>query len=46
MTYRAAYERMADLLVFLTDNCCQGEPCAVNDRFVGSRTCTDEGCGC
>jgi DNA-binding transcriptional ArsR family regulator len=45
VTYRAAYERMADLLVYLTDNCCQGAPCPVNDRFVGSRACTDEGCG-
>ena len=46
VTYRAAYERMADLLGYLTDNCCQGAPCPVNDRFVGSPTCSDEGCGC
>jgi DNA-binding transcriptional ArsR family regulator len=46
VTYRAACERMADLLVYLTDNCCQGEPCTVNERFVGSRTRSDEGRGC
>ena len=45
VTYRAAYERMADLLVYLTDNCCNGEPCPVNDRFVGARACTGEDCG-
>lgn len=45
LTYRAAYERMADLLAHLTDNCCRGEPCPVNDRFVGSRAPIDEGCG-
>ena len=46
VTYRAAYERMADLLVFLTDNCCQGEPCPVNERFVGRRVPSDKGRGC
>jgi ArsR family transcriptional regulator, arsenate/arsenite/antimonite-responsive transcriptional repressor len=29
LIYRAAFERMNDLLGYLTLNCCQGEPCAV-----------------
>lgn len=27
LIYRAAYERMNGVLAYLTDNCCQGEPC-------------------
>lgn len=27
--YRAVYERMNALLGYLTENCCQGTPCAV-----------------
>ena len=27
LIYRAAYERMNDLLAYLTDNCCQGSAC-------------------
>ena len=27
LIYRAAYARMNDVLSYLTDNCCQGEPC-------------------
>jgi DNA-binding transcriptional ArsR family regulator len=27
LIYRAAYERMSDLLGYLTENCCQGEEC-------------------
>lgn len=27
LIYRAAYDHMADLLGFLTANCCQGAPC-------------------
>mgnify|MGYP000659142983 CR=1 FL=1 len=27
LIYRAAYERMNGLLGYLTENCCQGEPC-------------------
>lgn len=27
--YRAAFERMISLLVYLTENCCQGADCAV-----------------
>src|SRR5665213_1199348 len=30
MIYRAAFERMNTLLVYLTDNCCQGADCAVD----------------
>ena len=28
MIYSARYETMNDLLAFLTENCCQGVPCA------------------
>ena len=46
VTYRASFDRMADLLGYLTENCCNGEPCPVNTRFVGARAPADEGCGC
>jgi len=29
IVYRAAYERMNELLSYLTQNCCQGSACAV-----------------
>lgn len=29
LIYRAAFEQMNGLLAYLTDNCCQGEACAV-----------------
>ncbi len=29
LVYRAAYDRMNGLLGYLTENCCQGAPCAV-----------------
>ena len=29
LVYRAAFERMNDLLSYLTENCCQGEACGV-----------------
>lgn len=29
LIYRAAYDRMDAVLAFLTENCCQGEACAV-----------------
>ena len=29
LVYRAAYDRMNGLVGYLTDNCCQGQPCAV-----------------
>ncbi len=28
LIYRADFQRMNDLLAYLTENCCQGEPCA------------------
>ena len=31
LIYRAAFERMNDLLGYLTLNCCQGQPCATNE---------------
>lgn len=27
LIYRAAFERMEDLLSYLTEHCCQGQPC-------------------
>ncbi|MDE2402762.1 MAG: helix-turn-helix transcriptional regulator [Burkholderiales bacterium] len=27
LIYRAAFDRMDSLLAYLTENCCQGEPC-------------------
>ncbi|MBK6567575.1 ArsR/SmtB family transcription factor [Candidatus Aalborgicola defluviihabitans] len=27
LIYRAQFDRMSDLLTYLTQNCCQGEPC-------------------
>jgi hypothetical protein len=29
LIYRAAFEQMNGLLAYLTENCCQGETCAV-----------------
>jgi ArsR family transcriptional regulator len=29
LIYRAQFERMNAVLSYLTDNCCQGQPCAV-----------------
>jgi DNA-binding transcriptional ArsR family regulator len=31
LVYRAAYEQMNGLLGYLTENCCQGSQCAVNE---------------
>ena len=30
IVYRAAFDQMNGLLAYLTDNCCQGEDCALN----------------
>jgi len=38
LIYRAAFERMNALLGYLTANCCQGAPCAV-DVSGASRGC-------
>ena len=38
IVYRAAYDRMNDLLGYLTENCCAGAACAVD--------ATAPGCGC
>lgn len=32
LVYRAAYERMNGLLAYLTENCCEGQGCAVDPR--------------
>jgi DNA-binding transcriptional ArsR family regulator len=31
LIYRAAFERMNDLLGYLTLNCCEGQPCAATE---------------
>lgn len=31
LVYRAAFDRMAELLGYLTENCCQGRGCAIDD---------------
>lgn len=31
LIYRARFEQMNALLAYLTEHCCQGEPCAVSD---------------
>jgi ArsR family transcriptional regulator, arsenate/arsenite/antimonite-responsive transcriptional repressor len=31
LVYRAAFDRMNDLLAYLTEQCCQGAACAVDD---------------
>ena len=35
LIYRAAFGRMSALIGYLTENCCDGEPCAVD----GAATC-------
>lgn len=30
LIYRAAFDRMNEVLAYLTANCCQGEPCGVD----------------
>ena len=37
LIYRASFERMDDLLGYLTENCCQGESCAVEPRGACER---------
>ncbi|MBL8389143.1 MAG: helix-turn-helix transcriptional regulator [Hydrogenophaga sp.] len=39
LIYRAAFERMNDLLGYLTRNCCQGEACDVTG--AGCSSCGD-----
>ena len=38
LVYRAAFEQMNALLGYLTENCCQGEPCAAD--------AASSACGC
>ena len=35
LIYRAAFDQMNSLLVYLTDNCCQGNACAVSNGSLG-----------
>ena len=34
LIYRAAFDQMNGLLVYLTDNCCQGEACALESTVA------------
>jgi hypothetical protein len=38
LIYRAQYDRMNAVLSFLTQNCCQGEPCEVSPEDI-CKTC-------
>lgn len=45
LIYRAAFEHMNDLLGYLTEHCCQGQPCvpmadAQTSKSVRKRACT------
>ncbi|MEK6667481.1 MAG: metalloregulator ArsR/SmtB family transcription factor [Pseudomonadota bacterium] len=45
LIYRAAFEHMSDLLGYLTEHCCQGQPCvpmadAQTSKAVRKRACT------
>jgi ArsR family transcriptional regulator, arsenate/arsenite/antimonite-responsive transcriptional repressor len=39
LIYRADFDRMNALLAYLTENCCQGQPCAVD--AASANTCCD-----
>jgi ArsR family transcriptional regulator len=39
LVYRAAFEQMNGLLAYLTENCCQGEPCAASCAADGTAGC-------
>ena len=44
IVYRAAYERMNEVLGYLTDNCCAGPACAVDSTSCTSSPSTALGC--
>ncbi|MEO5697129.1 MAG: metalloregulator ArsR/SmtB family transcription factor [Burkholderiaceae bacterium] len=39
LIYRAAYDRMNEVLQYLTEHCCQGDSCLATAQFAGSSTC-------
>ncbi|CAB3836055.1 ArsR/SmtB family transcription factor [Achromobacter deleyi] len=41
--YEARFESMADLLAYLTDNCCGGAPCAVPQQVACTPAPADAG---
>jgi ArsR family transcriptional regulator len=43
LIYAAAYETMNGLLIYLTENCCQGEPCGVPCCEPATATSTSSG---
>jgi hypothetical protein len=38
LIYRAQYDRMNAVLTYLSQNCCQGEPCEVSPEEI-CKTC-------
>lgn len=42
LIYRAAFDQMNDLLAYLTEHCCQGEPCtpASTRKATRKRACS------
>ncbi|OWQ48445.1 transcriptional regulator [Roseateles noduli] len=46
VVYRAVYPQMNALLAYLTENCCQGTPCAVTPGSLPASTSTSSRCGC
>ena len=39
LVYRAAFQSMNELLAYLTQNCCQGAACAVEEAGTSARKC-------
>jgi len=39
LIYRAAFEHMNDLLGYLTEHCCQGQPCETSVQSLDSSCC-------
>jgi DNA-binding transcriptional ArsR family regulator len=47
LIYRAAYERMNELLAYLTEHCCAGAACGVPATGAGCEvSASPTGCGC
>jgi ArsR family transcriptional regulator len=40
LIYRAMFEHMNDLIAYLTEHCCQGQPCDTPSKKRGKSSCT------
>jgi len=40
LIYRAMFEHMNDLIAYLTEHCCQGQPCDTPGKKRGKSSCT------